>query len=71
MHHQIIVLGMFAHVRIIAQTHFKIESVHRNGVLQESFYLLKHAQQKLIVQLELLDYIVRLAVIDIVSSKLY
>lgn len=51
---------MIASIWIVNQPHFEVESVHLDWIINKLPYLLKHLLQQVLIQLQLLDYFIRL-----------
>ncbi len=51
---------MIASIWIVNQPHFEVESVHLDWIINKLPYLLEHLLQQVLIQLQLLDYFIRL-----------
>lgn len=58
--HQVEVFSMIASIWIVNQPHFEVESVHLDWIINKLPYLLEHLLQQVLIQLQLLDYFIRL-----------
>lgn len=69
-HHLIEVLSMLSSVRIIAQAHLQVESVHRDWAVYQAFNLVEHVLQEVEIEVKLSNHIVCLLVLEGIADEL-